>query len=170
MGFGRIGRAVAQRVLAAGSDVLVHRRDGRPPDGDWAAGRVRPAASLEQLFADADFVTLHCPAVPETRGFVDRRRLGLMKPEAILVNTARGELIVEDDLVAALREKRIGGAGLDVLATEPPPRDHPLFALPNVVLTPHMAAGTRQTQAVKARAVFANIRRVWEGGAPHDQV
>lgn len=170
VGFGRIGQAVAQRVLVAGSDVLVHRGGGRPLDGQWPAGRVGVAASIEELFAAADVVSLHCPVVPGNRGFVDRRLLGLMKPEAIFVNTARGELVVEDDLVTALREGRIAAAGLDVLAVEPPAPDHPLFALPNVVLTPHLAAGTRQAQVIKARAVFENIRRVWHGEAPLHRV
>jgi len=170
VGFGRIGRAVAQRLVAAGSDVLVHRSSGGGLGGDWPPGRVRAAGSVEEVFATCDAVTLHCPVVPGNRGFVDRRLLERMKPEAVFVNTARGELVVEDDLVAVLREGRIAAAGLDVLAVEPPPHDHPLFALPNVVLTPHLAAGTRQAQVIKARAVFDNIGRVWVGQAPLHRV
>lgn len=163
IGFGRIGRAVATRVLAFGSDVLVHRRDGGEVPGEWPEGRVQPVATREELFARADVITLHCPLAPETRGMVDAALLVHLRPHAVLVNTARGAVIVEDDLVAALREGRLAAAGLDCLDVEPPRPDHPLFALPNVVLTPHMGPGTRTTQALKARAVYANVARLWAG-------
>lgn len=170
VGFGRIGRATTQRLLAFGSDVLVHRRDGEGVPGEWPAGRVRPTASLEELFSTVDFVSLHCPLTPETRGLVDRRLLGLMQPHAVLVNTARGAVVVEDDLVDALRKGVIRAAGLDCFVKEPPPMEHPLFDLPNVIVTPHVAAGTRAVQVMKARAVFANIERVWNGKPPHHLV
>jgi phosphoglycerate dehydrogenase-like enzyme len=170
VGFGRIGQATAQRVLAFGSDVLVHRRDGGEVPGSWPAGRVRGCADLDEVFAMSDIVSLHCPLVPETKGMVDARRLSMMKPHALLVNTARGGLIVQEDLVEALRNGVIRAAGLDCLAVEPPPPDEPIFSLPNVVLTPHMAAGTHTTQLIKARAVFANIARAWAGDPIEDQV
>lgn len=170
VGFGRIGQATAERVLAFGSDVLVHRRAGGEVPGHWPEGRVRACTDLDELFAASDIVSLHCPLVPETRGMVDARRLALMKPHALLVNTARGGLIVQQDLVEALRGGVIRAAGLDCLAVEPPPPDEPIFSLPNVVLTPHMAAGTHTTQLTKARAVFANIARAWAGDPIEDQV
>ena len=171
VGFGAIGQATARLVLAFGADVLVYRRPGRPHPGDeWPAGRVRGCASLEDLFATADVVSLHCPLDDDTRGLVDARLLGRMKPFSILVNTARGGIVAEDDLVAALRAGRPLAAGLDTLADEPPPAAHPLFALPNVVVTPHMATGTRQTQAAKAQAVFDNIARIWNGEEPRSRV
>lgn len=162
VGFGRIGQAVARRLLAFGSELLVYRRDGAPLPIEWKLAQVRSCATLEELFAGADVVTLHCPLVPETRGMVNARLLGQMRPGAVLVNTARGGLVVEQDLVAALRSARLV-AGLDVLATEPPPPDSPLLTLPGVVLTPHTSAGTRQAQIIKARGVFANIARMWAG-------
>lgn len=170
VGFGRIGQATAQRVLAFGSDVLVHRRDGGAVPGSWPDGRVRGCADLDEVFASSDIVSLHCPLVPETKGMVDARRLALMQPHALLINTARGGLVVQEDLVEALRRGVIRAAGLDCLALEPPPPDEPILSLPNVVLTPHMAAGTQTTQLLKARAVFANIARAWAGDAIEDQV
>ncbi|MPZ60995.1 MAG: hypothetical protein GEU93_06815 [Propionibacteriales bacterium] len=171
VGFGRIGQEVARRLLAFGSDVLVYRAPGRPPlERSWPRDRVRTCPTLNDLFAAVDIVTLHCPLTPENRGFVNRTLLERMKPEAILVNTARGALVNEDDLVAALRERCLAGAGLDTLTVEPPPADHPLFSLPNVVLTPHMAAGTRQAHIIKAQAMFENVRRVWNGEEPLHRV
>jgi phosphoglycerate dehydrogenase-like enzyme len=170
VGFGRIGQATTERVLAFGSDVLVHRRDGGEVPGSWPEGRVRGCADLDELFATSDIVSLHCPLVPETKGMVDARRLALMKSHALLVNTARGGLVVQEDLVEALRTGVIRAAGLDCLAVEPPPPDEPIFSLSNVVLTPHMAAGTHTTQLIKARAVFANIARAWAGDPIEEQV
>ena len=170
VGFGRIGQAVAERVLAFGSDVLVHRRDGGGVPGEWPAGRVRACHDLDELFASSDVVSLHCPLLPETRGMVDSRRLALMPAHGLLVNTARGGLVVQADLVDALRRGVIRAAGLDCLEVEPPPPDDPIFELPNVVITPHMAAGTQTTQVVKARAVFANIERWWTGRPVENQI
>ncbi|MQA13079.1 MAG: hypothetical protein GEV09_02620 [Pseudonocardiaceae bacterium] len=170
VGFGRIGRAVARRLLAFGSELLVHRRGGAPLPGEWAGPHVQVCSTLEELFGRSDVVTLHCPLLPETRGMVDGRLLGLMKADAVLVNTARGALVIEDDLVEALRCSRPAAAGLDVLATEPPPGGSPLLTLPNVVLTPHTGAGTKQTQIVKARAVLANIARMWAGESLENRV
>lgn len=163
VGFGRIGQAVAERVLSFGSDVLVYRRDGAEIPGTWPEDRVRPVTELDALFSTSDIVSLHCPLVPETKGMVDARRLALMPRHALLVNTARGGLVVQADLVDALQQGRIAAAGLDCLAEEPPSSDEPIFALPNVVVTPHMAAGTRTTQVVKARAIYENIARAWAG-------
>ena len=95
---------------------------------------------LDDLLAQSDYVSLHCPLTDETRGLIDARRLSLMKRNAILINTSRGPVVDEQALVAALKDGTIAAAGLDVLCEEPPPADHPLFALDNVVLTPHIAA------------------------------
>lgn len=163
VGFGRIGQAVAQRVLAFGSSVLVHRRRDGPVGPEWADRDVRTCPDLDELFTRSDVVTLHCPLLPENRGMVDSRRLAVMKPDSVFVNTARGGLVVEPDLVSALRAGRPAAAGLDVFTEEPPASDNPLFTLPNVVLTPHCGAGTRQTHVVKARSIFGNIARLWSG-------
>lgn len=171
VGFGSIGRATTRLVLAFGCDVVVHRRPGRPALGDeWPSERVGPCHSLEELFSSVDVVSLHCPLNDDTRGMVDAALLSAMRPHSVLVNTARGGLVVEDDLVEALRSGPLLAAGLDTLAEEPPPADHPLFSLPNVVVTPHMATGTRQTQGAKTDAVYANIRRVWNGEEPLNRV
>ena len=95
---------------------------------------------LDELLRQSDYVSLLCPLTDETRDLIDARRLALMKPNALLVNTSRGPVIDEAALVAALKNHTIGGAALDVLCEEPPPKEHPLFALDNVILTPHIAA------------------------------
>lgn len=163
VGFGRIGQAVARAVLALGSDVLVHRRHDGPLGDEWAGRRVRVAGGLDELFAESDVVSLHCPLVPENRGMVDARRLALMREHSIFVNTARGGLVVEADLVEALRAGRPAAAGLDVFEQEPVAPDNELFTLPNVVVTPHCAAGTRSASAQKAQAVLDNVARFWAG-------
>jgi phosphoglycerate dehydrogenase-like enzyme len=170
VGFGRIGQAVAHRVLAFGSTVLVNQRRPQPLGEEWDGSPVELCPDLDELFARSDVVTLHCPLLPENRGMVDQRRLALMQPHAVLVNTARGALVVEPDLVEALRAGRPGAAGLDVLVDEPPAPDNPLLALPNVVVTPHCGAGTRQSQTIKAQSVFANIRQMWEGEPLEDRL
>ncbi len=134
VGLGRIGRAVARIGRAFGMRLLAYRRDmsAPPPEGvDYA--------SLDRLFAESDAVSLHCPLTPETRGLVNAARLARMKPTAFLINTSRGPLIVEDDLADALRGKRLAGAAVDVLSSEPPTPDNPLLAAPNCLITPHLA-------------------------------
>jgi len=169
IGFGRIGQAAAERVLAFGSDVTVWRRDERPLPAGWD-GRVTVTRSLEDLFSTCDIISLHCPLNDDTRGLIDGRLLALMGPHSVIVNTARGAVIVEEDLIEALRAGRPGMAGLDCLTVEPAAPDNPLFSMPNVIVTPHMAAGTISTQLVKARAVFANLRRGWMGEPLENEV
>lgn len=169
VGFGRIGQATAERVLAFGSDVLVWRRPDRPLPEAWQ-GRVAMTSDLDELFSTCNIVSLHCPLVPETRGLVDGRLLAMMGPHSVIVNTARGAVVVEEDLVAALGAGRPGMAGLDCLTVEPALPGNPLFTMPNVIVTPHMAAGTISTQLVKARAVFANLARGWAGEPLYDEV
>lgn len=141
VGFGRIGQEVARLGLAFGCDVV-----GHDPlvDAALAVPGAR-AASLDDLLAASDIVSLHAPLVPETRGLVSAERLRRMKPGAVLVNCARGALVDETALETALREGRLAGAGLDVFQTEPP-GDRPLLKLPNVVATPHVAASTPEAQ------------------------
>jgi D-3-phosphoglycerate dehydrogenase len=104
----------------------------------------RFCGSLEELFKQADFVTLHCPNIPETKGMVTRELLFAMKPSAYIINTARGGVIVEKALIDVLKENRIAGAGLDVFEKEPPDADNPLLNMVNVVVTPHSAALTKE--------------------------
>lgn len=135
VGFGRIGRAVAKRCKGFAMDVLVH---DPVMDADTVARLGCRLVGLDELMAQGDYVSLHCPLNPETHRMIDARRLGLMKPTAFLINTARGPIVDEAALVDALERRGIAGAGLDVLEIEPP-GSSPLLALDNVVLTPHVA-------------------------------
>ncbi len=170
VGFGRIGQAVATRLLAFGARPLVAQRPRRRLEDGWVERGVQAADDLDEVFRRSDIVTLHCPLTAETASMVDRRRLELMPRHAILVNTARGALVVEDDLVAHLRAERIAGAGLDVMVEEPPAADHPLRLLPNALITPHMAAGTRTTQQAKAEVVLDNAVAVLAGREPRFRI
>ena len=156
VGLGRIGRAVFERLRPFGTRSLYFDPAVRAVDGI-------EARSLDALLADADVVTLHVPLTPQTRHMIGAAQLARMKRGAYLVNTARGGLIDEAALAAALKEGRLAGAALDVFETEPVAAGHPLAALPNVVLTPHIAAGTRDALATKMRAIFANIQRFYRG-------
>jgi D-3-phosphoglycerate dehydrogenase len=121
---------------------------------------------LDRLLEAADIVSLHAPLRPETRGLIGARELGLMKPGALLVNTARGGLVDEAALAASLAAGRVGGAALDVFAVEPPPADHPLFALPNVLLSPHVAGSSEAALAATAEAVADAVLRFAAGRLP----
>jgi phosphoglycerate dehydrogenase-like enzyme len=135
VGLGHVGRHVARIANALEMRVLAWGR--RLTSESAAAAGVR-ACELDELLHASDVVSVHATLAPETRGLIDARRLALMKPTAYLVNTARGAIVDEAAMVAALKEGRIAGAGLDVFAEEPLPRGHPLAGLPNVVLTPHI--------------------------------
>ena len=130
---------------------------------------VKYVRDLDKLMSQADIVTLHCPAGPETHHLIDARRIALMKPDAYLVNTARGDLIDEEALIAALEAGRIGGAGLDVYAHEPQV-DPRLLALNNVSLLPHLGSATFEGREASGEKVIANIRFWADGHRPPDQV
>ena len=135
VGLGQVGRHVARLANAFGMRVLCSSR--RPDDGSAASAGAEPR-DLDDLLRASDIVSVHASLSPETRGLLDARRLGLMKVTAFLINTARGPIVDEAALVAALANRRIAGAGLDVFDTEPLPSGHPLTTLPNVILTPHL--------------------------------
>jgi D-3-phosphoglycerate dehydrogenase len=135
-GFGKIARLVAARGRAFGLRVKAH--DPHAPAAAFAAAGAEPV-SFPDLLAQSDFISIHCPLLPETRGLFGASALARMKPTAFLINTARGAIVDEEALVSALQDGRLAGAGLDVSAQEPPPADHPLRRLENVVLTPHTA-------------------------------
>jgi len=158
VGHGRIGRGVAAVGRAFGMRVIHHRRQG---GGDPAC------VDLDTLFRESDVVSLHCPLTPETKGLVDERRLALMKPTAFLVNTARGPLVEEGALAAALNAGRIAGAGLDVLAVEPPPASNPLLAARNCVITPHVAWATRDARRRLIDVTAANLAAFAAGHPQH---
>ena len=148
VGLGRIGQAVARR--AAGFDVRLLYAQRRRNDAALADYR-----ELDELLAESDIVTIHAPLTPETRGLLDTRRLSLLRDGACLVNTARGEIVDEEALVAKLVSGRIS-AGLDVFAHEPNVPDE-LVSLPNVVLTPHLGSATRQAREAMTRIVVDNV-------------
>jgi D-3-phosphoglycerate dehydrogenase len=139
VGLGAIGRGVARRLAGFGMKIIT--ADPYVPEAvlyELGVERVE----LDDLMRRADFVSVHVDVRPETRNLIDRRRVGLMKPTAYFINTARAEVVDEDALVEALQQGRIAGAALDVFRTEPPPPDHPLLKLDNVTLTPHMSGGS----------------------------
>jgi len=164
VGMGRIGQEVARRLQNWDSAIVYYDPFRLPPERERELN-VR-YLELDDLLGAADVITVHVPLNEKTRHLIDGRALGLMKPTAALVNTARGELIDEAALVEALKANTILGAGLDVLSEEPPPKDHPLFGLPNVILTPHMAGPTWQSWPRRFENCYANIARVQRGEKP----
>jgi glyoxylate reductase len=168
VGMGRIGQAVAHRARAFGMDIRYHNRH-RLPGAVENMFSARYEADLDTLVAEADILTFHCPAGPETTHLMDARRIALMKPDACLVNTGRGQLIDEEALIAALSENRIGGAGLDVFAREPQV-DPRLFGLPNLVAMPHLGSATYEGRGAAGERLIANIRFWVDGHRPHDMV
>jgi glycerate dehydrogenase len=159
VGFGRIGRAVAKLADAFGMKVLAH--DVHPPERLPADVRL---VTLDTLFAESDVVSLHCPLTEENRGFADAHRLATMKPSAFLINTSRGLLVNEADLAAVLNAGRIAGAGLDVLAVEPPPADNSLLTAKNCYITPHIAWATRAARERLMHIAVENLRAFLNGG------
>lgn len=164
IGMGRIGQMVAARLANWEADIVYYDPYRLPPEREQALG-VR-YVELDELLRTSDAVSIHVPLNAKTRHLIDAESLSIMKPSAVLVNTARGELIDEDALVTAIREGKILGAGLDVLTEEPPPDDHPIFAFSNVVLTPHTAGPTWQSFPRRFENCFANIAHVEQGGKP----
>jgi glyoxylate reductase len=140
VGFGRIGQAVARRAEGFGMEIL-HTR----------------ANDLDEILRRSDFVSLHTPLTPDTRGLIGARELGLMQPHAILVNTARGEVVDTTALVDALNAGQIGGAALDVTDPEPLPADHPLLNAPHVTVLPHIGSATTRTRAAMADMAVDNL-------------
>ena len=163
-GFGRIGRAVARRARAFEAEVSYS-----DPVRATAAEEGALGASylpFEELLESSDIVSLHLPATAQTRHIMDAAAIARMPRGSILINTARGSLVDQAALVAALRSGHLGGAGLDVFEEEPPRPGDPLLSLPNVVLTPHVAAGTRDALIAKMDAAFANMVRLTCGERP----
>ena len=168
IGMGRIGQAVAHRARVFGLNVLYNSRHRLPEALETMFG-ANFEPDLDRLVAEADILTLHCPATPETHHMIDARRIGLMKPHAYIVNTARGQLIEEEALIAALVDGRIGGAGLDVFENEPQV-DARLLAHHNVAILPHMGSATFEGRIASGDKVIANIRFWADGHRPPDQV
>lgn len=157
IGYGELGRAVAHVAEAFGMRVLVSQR----PGADLEPGRV----TLRALLPQVDVLTLHCPLTPDTRNLIGARELAEMKATAILINTARGGIVHEGALAAALREGRLGGAGIDVLSEEPPRHGNPLLApgIPNLIVTPHVAWASREARQRMIDELSHNIRAFQQG-------
>ncbi len=168
IGMGRIGQAVAHRARAFGLEVVYHNRHRLPVAFENMLG-ARYVADLDAMVAQADILSLHCPASAETHHIFSAERIALMKPGAHVINTARGQLIDEEALIAALQDGRIGGAGLDVFSHEPAV-DPRLLAHPNVVAMPHLGSATIEGREASGEKVIANIRFWADGHRPPDQV
>ncbi len=168
IGLGRIGEAVAVRARAFGMTILYNRRNRLPASVEDELG-VSFEADLDRLVARSDIITLHCPLTPETDKLMSRNRIGLMKRDAYLINSSRGELVDEDALIEALQRGRIAGAGLDVYTHEPA-IDRRFLNIPNVVLLPHLGSATGEGREASGERVIANIRIFADGHRPPDQV
>ena len=168
LGMGRIGQAVAHRARSFGMDVVYHNRHRLPAAHENMLG-VKYEPDLDRLIAEADVLTLHCPAGAQTHHILNAARIASMKPDAFVINTARGDLIDEDALIAALEEGRLAGAGLDVYSQEPKV-DPRLFDLRNVIALPHLGSATIEGREAAGERVIANIRYWADGHRPPDQV
>jgi glyoxylate reductase len=168
VGMGRIGQAVAQRAKAFGLQIHYHNRKPVPADieGELEATYWE---SLDQMLARMDIISIHCPHTPGTYHLLSRRRLRLLKPTAIIVNTARGEIIDEDTLADLIEAGRIAGAGLDVYEHEPA-INAKLRRLPNVVLLPHMGSATLEGRVDMGEKVIINVKTFADGHKPPDRV
>lgn len=163
VGYGELGRGVAKVGEAFGMRVQISQRPGAPA----RPGRI----SLDDLLGEADVLSLHTPLADNTRNLIGARELALMKPDAILINTARGGIVDESSLAQALRKGHLGGAGVDVLAVEPPREGSPLLEpdIPNLIVTPHIAWASRQARQRLLDEVTANVRAFLEGN-PRNRV
>lgn len=166
IGFGNIGRQVAQIAEAFGMKTLVHTP--HPPVGktslvELELVRLVEFTSLDSVLRRSDILSLHCPATPKTEGMVNREFIAKMKDGAILINTARGSLINEEDLATALRLGKIKAAGIDVLSTEPPPSNNPLLSIGNCIITPHIGWITKEARERLIEIAVSNLKAYLEG-------
>ena len=158
VGFGNIGQATARIALAFGMKVAVFTSK---PQSDLPEGIIK--MDLDQLFSTCDVVSLHCPLTPSTKEMVNAKRLNLMKPNAILINTGRGPLVNEQDLADALNEERIMAAGIDVLSIEPAVRSNPLLSARNCFITPHIAWATKEARTRLMQIAVSNLKEFLNG-------
>ena len=167
IGFGNIGARVALRARAFEMDFMAY--DPYIPETYITAMQGKPA-SLEEILSQSDLITIHCPLTDETRGMIGAKELATMKPGALILNLARGGIIEEQALYEALRDDKIAGAAVDAMSQEPPRTDHPLFTLPNVLLTPHIGGGTNEASSRGEWGAAQEVVRVLEGGRPKNPV
>ena len=167
VGFGRIGQAVASKAGAYGLRILASDPFVSPASAGASGATL---VGLDTLLRESDFVTLHTPLTEETRNLIGSDELASMKPEAFLINAARGPLIDEDALHDALRAGTIAGAGLDVMVDNAPPMDHPLFSLNNLIVTPHVAFFSQESTLELEQRAAAEVVRVIRGEMPDNLV
>jgi len=167
-GLGAIGRELARLARAVGLRAIGVRRG--PAQADDPVDELHPPARLRELLPRADWLAITCPLTPETRGAIDAAALALLPPGARLVNVARGEIVDEAALCESLRAGRLAGAYLDVFATEPLPRESPLWAAPNVIVTPHNSAATRGAEARQLAIFLDNLARFGRGEPLRNEV
>jgi D-3-phosphoglycerate dehydrogenase / 2-oxoglutarate reductase len=165
-GLGRIGKAVAVRGACFGMKLLAYEP---VPDQQFLVQHKITLTTLEKLLAESDYLTLHVPLTPESKHLINKKTLALMKPGAFVINTARGALISESDLIEALKKKVIAGAALDVFEPEPPPRSE-LFELENVILTPHVAGVDLQSRDDMAESAAQAIVDLSRGQWPAEKI
>ena len=158
VGYGNIGQATARIALAFGMKVAVFTSK---PQSDLPEGIIK--MDLDQLFSTCDVVSLHCPLTPSTKEMVNAKRLNLMKPNAILINTGRGPLVNEQDLADALNEGRIMAAGIDVLSIEPADPSNPLLSARNCFITPHIAWATKEARTRLMQIAVSNLKEFLNG-------
>ena len=159
IGLGKIGMRSAQIFHIFGTTILATSRTVHKNVKDYVT-----QVPLDDLLKNSDIVVLHCPLTAETRGMINKEKLALMKPSAILLNLARGPVVVSADLAEALKTGTIAAAGIDVFDVEPPlPADEPLFDAPNTLLTPHVAFATKESMDLRADIVFENLRAFLDG-------
>jgi phosphoglycerate dehydrogenase-like enzyme len=164
IGFGRIGKNLAKRLLPFACKVIFYDKFITMSGAEQKQYGVTQVAALDELVAQSDVVTVHMPLTPDEAGFINAQSVfNKMKPTSIFINTARGPLVKEADLVEALKTKKIAAAGIDVFEKEPVPADNPLLKLDNVIVSPHIAGGTRDAQVARAKFMFGNIKNFLEG-------
>jgi D-3-phosphoglycerate dehydrogenase / 2-oxoglutarate reductase len=169
VGFGRIGQAVAKRVHAFDAKIVYHDAFLPTPPAEARAWAVE-SVSLDELLRRSDIVSIHVPTTDETRKFMNGTRFAQMKNSSVFINTSRGAVVDEPALIRALQDKVIAAAGLDVFEKEPINPDSPLLRMDNVILTPHIAAGTVDALREKMASVVENLQRCLRGEPIHDRV
>ncbi len=155
IGYGAIGQRVAQIGRGLGMEILAYDLPGHIDPGE--------SVPLAEVFKEADYLTMHCPLTSQTEGLINREHLAMMKPTAVLINTARGAIVNEADLAEALKKGVIAGAAVDVLSTEPPSADNPLLSAPNMLVTPHVSWGTYESRSRLMAVVVENLKAYING-------
>lgn len=163
VGLGNIGREVARLSKAFGMRVIANRRSATKLKRARYVDKLLPAEQLNQLLSESDYVVVATPLTPETRGLISEKELRAMKPSAYIINIARGGIVDEEALIRALDEKRIAGAGLDVVATEPLPPESRLWDFDNVILSPHVAGGMEDYMERATEVFCENLKRYLNG-------